>query len=381
MIKKIIFLFLAWRLFLLFPLILASNLLTNRQGYEYTLLTYFLGPENKLLSHFLLNPFGNFDAVYYLIIAARGYTVEGGFFPLFPLSIFFTSAIFGKVLELDITQYFASLGLVAIYFFISLILMYKLIRMDYKESIVLWSIIFMLVFPTSFFFAAIYSESLFLLLSLGAFYFARKKNWFLAGLFGGLLTATRIVGIAILPALIYEFIKYEKQKSKIKTLSLFLIPMGLISYMIFNFFKWGNMFYFISAQGNFQNNRSVDAIIFFPQTIFRYLKIFQTISLTQYEWWVAFIEFSAFIFGSFMIYIAWKKKVRLSYLIFTITAFLIPISTGTFSGLPRYILPLFPIFIALALLKNKTPKFIYCIVSFMLLMIFFALFSKGYFIA
>ena len=46
--------------------------LSPREGYAYTLLPYFLQKES-ILSNFLFYPFGNFDAVYYLLIAAKGY--------------------------------------------------------------------------------------------------------------------------------------------------------------------------------------------------------------------------------------------------------------------------------------------------------------------
>ncbi len=385
MIKKILLLFLIWRSFLFIPLLISNIFIISRTNYNYTLLTHFLPPSSNLLSNFLIYPFGNFDSVYYLLIAARGYTIEAGFFPLFPLTIFLATSLIvpsAVGLEFSIQQYFVSLALVTFYYLLSLIVMHKLIKIDYKGNIAIWSIIFLLVFPTSFFYATIYSEGLFLLLTLLTFYFARKNKWLLAGIFGGLLTATRIVGIAILPALILEFLTSPRRGlAKLKILYLLLVPMGILSYTIFNYFKWGDAFYFISAQGNLQNNRSVDSIVLLPQTIFRYFKIFLTVNPTIYEFWIAIFEFGAFAFAIVMLFMAWKKKVRLSYLIFSVIAFIIPLSTGTMSGLPRYILPLFPIFIALVLVQNKVLKMLYMIISTILLVLYFALFSKGFFIA
>ena len=379
MIKRIILLFLLWRIFLLIPLIFSEFSLSPRAGYRYTLLTYFL-EKGSVLSNFLLYPFANFDGAYYLLIAAKGYTVNGGFFPLFPLSIHIVTLPF-NIFPFETTQYFLAIALVSAYSLSALIVFYKLLRLDYKENIAILSLIFLLFFPTSFFFAAIYSESLFLLLSLLAFYFARKKMWFWSGIAGGLLSATRIVGITMWPALLYEYFKEGKNKLTIKALPLLLAPLGLLGYVFYNLQKWGNPFYFIQAQGNFANNRSVDAIVLLPQTIFRYLKILITIKPVIYEWWVAFFEFSFFILALSFFYIAWKKKIRFSYLIFGFLCFLLPISSGTFTGLPRYILTIFPLFIALALVKNKIFKVVYCVISTLLLFLFFMLFSKGYFIA
>jgi len=380
MIKKIVLLFTAWRIFLFLPLITSENFLFPRTGYAYTLLTYFL-EKGSTLSNFLVYPYGNFDAAYYLLIAAKGYTANAGFFPLFPLSIRILTFPIKNILPFDQMQYFSAIILVSFFFFVSLVIFFKLIKLDYKENVAIWSIIFLLIFPTSFFFAAIYSESLFLLLSLLAFYLARKKKWIATGFVGALLSATRLVGIVIWPALLYEYFKENKNKLSFKIFPLLLPPLGLISYVIYNFYKWGNPFYFIAAQGNFQNNRSVDSIVLLPQTLFRYAKILLTVKPEIYEWWVALFELCFFAFALILFYVAWKKKIRISYLIFGILCFLIPASSGTFSGLPRYVTVIFPIFMTLALTKSKTFKTIYCVVSIILLFVFFMLFSRGYFIA
>ena len=379
MIKRIVLLFIVWRIFLFIPLIVSEAFLLPRKSYEYTLLTYFL-EKSSILYNFLLYPFANFDAVFYLLIAAKEYTVNAGFFPLFPLTIRIATLPF-NVIPFDAIQYFFAVLLVSVYFLAAIIVFYKLIRLDYKENVAIWSIVFLLIFPTSFFYAAIYSESLFLLLSLLAFYFARKKKWFWAGITGGLLSATRIVGIAMWPALIYEYFKESRNKPTIKALPLLLVPLGLLGYMFYNFQKWGNPFYFIQAQGNFANNRSVDSIVLFPQTVFRYIKILLSVKPNIYEWWVAFFELSFFIFALSLLYIAWKKKIRFSYIFFGLLCFIIPVSSGTFSGLPRYIAVIFLIFITLALIKSRLFKIIYSAISVILLFIFFMLFSKGYFIS
>lgn len=381
MIKNIILLFIVWRVILFIPILVGNQFIKYREGFDYTSINNFLDKSPSLISKFLLSPWANFDGIHYLLIAENGYTVNAGFFPLFPFIINLASSIFGNNFPFSEIQFFLALILVSFFLLCSLIVFYKLIRLDYKTNIAILTIVFILIFPASFFFAAIYSESLFLLLLILSFYFARKRNWLLASFFGMLLTVTRPIGIAIFPALLYEFYLSEKTFFKTKARSLLLIPLGIIGYSLYNLQKWGDALYFINAQGNFQNNREVQHIILFPQTIFRYFKIFFTVPPTQYEFFVAILEFSAFIFASVMLYFAWKKKVRISYLIFSLIAFLIPASTGTFSGLPRYILPLFPIFISLALTKNRFVTITYAVISSILLFILLMLFSKGYFVA
>lgn len=376
--RTIIAIFLSWRILLFLPLILSEKFISVRYGYNFALPMGFMNA-SKIVSHFLVYPWGNFDGIYYLTIAQSGYTPNlAGFFPLYPLllSIFdFTDSSYTP------NTFLAGIILSSIFLILSLFIFRKLILIDYKEEIVYKSILFLLVFPTSFFFASIYSESLFFLLLVVSFFFARKSNWILSSIFGILLAATRIVGIAILPALLLEFYLQNKTFFSNKIILVFLTPLGLVAYSLFNYLNFGNAFQFVKAQGTLLNNRSVDQIVLFPQTVFRYLKILFTVRTITFEWWIALLELSSFIFALVMLYIAWKKKIRFSYLLFSALALLIPASTGTFSAIPRYILVLFPMFITIALIKNRWFKFTYFVVSVILLFVLFMLFSKGYYIS
>ncbi|MEX2007302.1 MAG: hypothetical protein WD992_00845 [Candidatus Levyibacteriota bacterium] len=376
--KRILLTFLTWRLLLFIPVVLGSSLISYRIGYDYTNIWKFAEPYLPVSNPFLF-PWANFDGVHYLSIAGYGYSNDQGFFPLYPLLIRFFATVFGGGETFGFAYFMSGFLIANIAFLLALFILNKLITLDFPKKIAWKSITFLLVFPTSFFFGSLYTESLFLLLALLSFYFARKKKWFLAGIFGMLLSATRLVGIAILPALIYEFVKEEK-KLRVKALSLLLPPLGLLSYALYNFWQFGNSFLFIAAHENINPTRSVNSVILIPQTVFRYIKILAT-TLGQYEWWIALLEISSFIFAATLLYAAWKKKIRLSYIIFAVLCLLVPASSGTLSGFPRYTLIAFPIFISLALIKNMPVKIIYTAVSIVILFLLLAFFARGYFIA
>lgn len=328
---------------------------------------------------FSILPFANFDGEHYLSIAFNGYTFDGRFFPLYPLLIKLISFPFHSY-EIYLVNGFLISNT---FFFLSLILFYNLVETQYSEKLAKESIIWLLIFPTSFYFGSIYSESLFLFLSLAVFYFANQRKWLAASFSGLLLGVTRFIGVFILPSLTYELVTKEKQKKifLIRLLPFMLVPLGIIAFSIFCFYKWGDPLYFIKAQGQLDNYRSVDTVVIPFQTTYRYFNILTRLPYHQYNFWIALLELSTFLFVSLLIYVAWKKNIDKSLIIFSLFSFLIPSLTGTFSGLPRYVITIFPIFITLALIKNKAFKFIYAAVSPILLLILLGLFSRGYFVA
>lgn len=378
-VSKIIKIFLIWRALLFIPIIFGS-FLSNGNSYPFFELGYYKNLPN-FLDFPIFTAWSNFDGVHYLNIASNGYITEARFFPLFPVLIFLLS--FGNF-YFPFT-YITAILLPNIFLILGLVFLYKLLRLDYPEKISSDSIIYLLIFPTAFFFASVYTESLFLLLSVLSFYLARKGNWLGAVIAGFFLVLTRFVGVFIIPALVIEYLiqnKNLKPKNFLKVTAIILVTLlGLIFYAIFNYQKWQDALYFLHAHSQLGNSRTSDSLIFPVQTILRYLKIFTTFPANQFEWWIAILELFSFLFGLVLLFTAWKKKIRISYFVFAFLVFFLPAFSGTFSGMPRYLIVVFPIFIALALIKSEFVKLVYIAISTVLLFVLIMLFSRGYFIA
>lgn len=379
---KIIFIiFVLWRILLFIPLIIAQFFPVNKINH-YVFLSYYekLPP---FFSNILVNTWANFDGVHYLNIALNGYTDNLRFFPLYPLLIKSMLFLFGQ--SSYVAAYIIGFIINHLFLLFGLLILYKLLRLFYNEKISFSTVILLLIFPFSFFFTSIYTESLFLLLTVSTLYLAQKQKWFLTSLVAMLLPITRPIGLIIIPTLITEFfIQYKLNKTKFKKqrlLFLLLLPLGYFFYMIFNYIKTGRFLYFIESQGSLFNGRSVDSIILFPQTLYRYLKILFSVPIHNHDWQIALIEVISFFFAVVMLYILHKKKVRITYLVFSFFGVLIPASTGTFSGLPRYLIVLFPLFLGLALIQNKKIKYLYIIFSVILTIVSLIWFSRGYYVS
>jgi len=326
-----------------------------------------------IYSHF---PLANFDGVHYLEIAKNGYTNNMRFMPLYPLLIRVVSSFIPFVPSYWIGAFISLFFLIG-----SLLYLIKLLHSDYLNNQSRIIILSLLVFPTSFFFLSVYSESLFLFLAVSSLYYARKRKWMLAALLGFFSSLTRIVGFLIVVPLLIEFFSQKSVKKNHHLIALLLVPLGTALYALYNYVRWGNPLLFIQAHSQLSNGRSSTSLIFFPQTLYRYFKILTTVSVSLWEWKMALVEVLAFCFAAIGVYILWKLKVRLSYIIYTLVSLLVPASTGTFTGLPRYIIVLFPLFIIFSALKNRVILISILILSFILQILLFLYFSRGYYVA
>lgn len=360
--SKIILLFIVWRV-TLFIVAFASPTIIPDFGARFP---YF---EERLIAsglpHFIWS-FGNFDGVHYLGIAkdAYAYNFTQVFFPLYPALVWLLNLLIGNLL-------IAALLISNVAFLLGLIIFYKLISLVYSEKIAMSSTVFVLAFPTSFYFGAVYTEGIFFLSIVTAFYLAEKNRMLASSIVGSFASATRLVGLFLAPALFFT-----KRRSVVPLL---LIPIGFLAYVLYLQIEFNNPLYFLSAQSIFGQERETTQIVLLPQVVYRYIKILLTtegLVLAN-----AALEFASTVFATVMLFIAWKMKVKREWLIFSAAAVLVPTLTGTFASMPRYILVAFPIYIVLAHLKSTQVKIAVIFIFLALLFATTTLFTQGYWVA
>lgn len=300
----------------------------------------------------------NWDGGHYLGIAESGYSekFQYAFFPLYPLVI--------RALNQVTQNYLVAAILVSVgSTFLGLHLLYKLVAVDFDKKIAEKAVVALLFFPTSFFLLTAYSEGLFFFLAVATFYLLRQNKLFWATIAAALASATRLVGLAVVVGLLIEVITIRGFNRK--NWYLVLAPLGFIIYCILLYKQTGDPFYFITAENYWQRTLATPGVSFW--------ETLKDISGREID--LAFAIFGVgFAIRSF-------RFLPPSLAIYSLLSVGIPLFTPTLSSMPRFLLPVFPIFILVAFIKNRFVGLFFQVVSIALLSIFTALFIAGYWVS
>lgn len=322
------------------------------------------------------------DTSWYNEIAIHGYTQSNqtAFFPAWPLLIRLTKIIFTQA-----NTYILALITANILTLISLLLFTRLLKFDYKKPIIIWSLVYLCIFPMSFYLSIGYSEALFLTLVLATFVAARKNYWWLVGILGFFASATRPIGVLLIVPMLIGYFEYQKislkslKKIRWNIIFLLLMPLGLIAYQYFLLKTFNDLTAFIQAQSNW--NRTLYNARIWPQLWSGLQYIFTERHLFSSEWLKQIVLYLFYILPILStIYLIYKKKY--AYASYVLLSSLLPISTGLLS-FPRFLVPLFPIYIVLAEISDRLPKFRYYLISLSvgLLVLYLCMYVNGFWVA
>lgn len=170
--------------------------------------------------------FSEGDAAYYLHLCELGYRKGEeavAFYPLLPMLIRGTSSVFGgnyQVTGLVLSNAFSLVGWV---------LFYERVRRRWGKDVASWALIFLVMFPGSFFFQLLYTESLFFLLVMVLWWGLEERR---RGLVWGaalLLPMTRAVGVfAVLPIAWYAVQESELSRRIVEALTKYWNWLGIL---------------------------------------------------------------------------------------------------------------------------------------------------------
>jgi hypothetical protein len=204
----------------------------------------------------LLAPLARWDSVWYLRIADSGYgdsAPRAAFFPLYPLLVrAVATPLGGSNVALLLAAYLVSL----VAFVAALFLLYRLTELELGRRLARPTLLLLALFPAAVYFGAPYSESLFLLLAVGAFYAARSGHWAWAGACAGLASATRSAGLLLLIPL--ALVWWSSSPRRPRELAwLLLAPLGIAAYAAWLGLVEGDALRFLDVQAAWSRELAV----------------------------------------------------------------------------------------------------------------------------
>ncbi|HEX2103669.1 MAG TPA: mannosyltransferase family protein [Solirubrobacteraceae bacterium] len=142
----------------------------------------------------LAAPLARWDSVWFLAIANDGYPADdprrAAFFPLYPLLV--------RAAAVVVREPIVAGALVSVLCFaVALVLLHRLTALELGPPAARPAVWAIALFPGAVFFSAVYSEALYLALSVGCLYAARTGRWAWAGALGALGAATRSAGLLL----------------------------------------------------------------------------------------------------------------------------------------------------------------------------------------
>lgn len=314
------------------------------------------------------------DSGWYLTIAAHGYSFDPvtnqgsvAFFPLYPLLIRGLGVVVGS-------QALAALVISNVAFAVAVVVLFRLASHVFDTRTARWTLLFLCAFPFAYFFVAAYTESLFLCLSALSFYLAERERWWLSGLVGVFAGLTRSIGSLVGPAIFLIYLRhrgYNHKRLDRHLLAAGLAPLGTFLYMAYLYVRFHDPLAFARASFVGWGHYNV-----FVEGLSR---------LNPWGWNVG--NYDLVLFTNVALVLLWLllsipafRLLGPGYALFTIASAVIPFSGAT-ESLGRYVLPIFPGFIVMAVyLKDATAGKLVLYGSAMLLALLTALFANWYWV-
>lgn len=319
----------------------------------------------RAFAHILpLDALVRWDSAWYLSIVTEGYYYlpdaysNVAFFPFYPLLIGAASAVLG------IAPPSAGLLVSNAAFAAALYALHRLAERELGDADTADRAVWYAAFhPASFFFSAVYTESVFFVLVLGAFWLGGERRWLPAAALAALAAATRSVGILLWGTLGLQWMgthgwtllamhRAEAWRGLWRglrtdwpgALAIQLSPLGLLVFAAYCHHKFGEPFAFGLAQKNWNRNDAIPHghwITHWMHTVHNGWLDGVTPDETR-----LLLDTAAYVLALVAGVWAWRR-LGAAYGAFTLLGAIIP-ANGLTESLVRYVAVLFPTYLMLA---------------------------------
>lgn len=315
-------------------------------------------PDTTTLSgpfRLMTDVFTSWDSEWYLRIMRSGYPASippdvtfhdmearAAFFPGFPLLARWVDAVLpgGDVL--------ASLAVNTGLSLVALVLLGVLARRWFDVTTATRAMVLFALFPGSFVLSYIYSEPLFIAVSLATLLMLDDERWVAAGVFAAIGTATRPNGLALIAACaVASFIAIRRRRDWGSLVAPLLAPIGIGAFHLYLGFHTGEWLAWFRVQGE-----AWDEGTSFGGTavthMFDFVKYLNPLSSGAGDPWVNMITAITLLCMLFMLWCLWRRPLPWPAIAFIAVILAMMLIPDTVTARPRFLFTAAPLFIPVA---------------------------------
>jgi hypothetical protein len=369
--RSVIILGIIWGLIVVgFQWVVSNRFQTQPPDYALSWTPSETSPESHVNRPYVLEPMMNnsvaWDSEFYLSIAISGYedpliskvydsdhaiSISYAFLPFYPVMI--------KIVALPFNLFMLPIAAAALAGTIVSVLgaiaaacaLFLLVNGDGENRKAWKTAFYLLIFPSSFFLAQVYTEGLFLGLVFACFALVKYKKLGWAALLAVLAVWTKVVGVCLVIPLVWSWFTIREKKFNFQTiLHLLYALVPVIAFLLWYMSPLGRNFNTVETL--FFNRRPLNLVSSFDNWSRAFTQLFTGSAQTRVYY---LIEWSAIAYGITACVLLIKKIPALS--IFGLAVIFLSLSSGESQGMHRYILAAPPVFILLGQWGEKSEMF------------------------
>ena len=311
----------------------------------------------SLLGRALVDVWLRWDAVHYMNLAWGGYENAGAadmnFWPLYPYLVrLIQSVLRDETVLTGLIVSTAAAIAAAVY-------LWKLARYLFNDrALANWTVLLWVIYPTSFFLVAPYTDGLFAALAAAALWNISQRKWIAAGILGALAGLTRSQGILLivpyLMVLVQDRFSLSRQKILPAMIGLSCLPLGTIGFIIWRWTRGAPDF--VASYSVYSKALILDPVSSIFLALKRFISSPDLLSFTEI---FSVLAFLAMIIWMFTQPHFRKHAYFLIYGLLTVIFILIKhnLAATPLQSSNRYVLNALPAFVGYAfLIKNAHPR-------------------------
>jgi len=331
---------------------------------------------------YLVDVWARWDSGWYFDLIVNGYVAPAdlrttqsnlAFFPLYPYTVRALTALVpaavhgpGAVVLLGalVSNAFLLGGLALLRAWVA--------RLTGDPAVARRTVLYLLLFPTGFFFSAFYTESTFLFFAAAALYAAQRRAWGWAGVAGALLTLTRPLGLLMAVPLLWQYAeaaRWQWRNVRPAVAWFLLLPAAFAVFSLWLYALTGDPLAAVHTQQAWARGLSTPwEALFNPNVVYP---------------WVTPLEQALTVVFVGAALLALRQRALVGLGLWALLLIAPPLFTGQLSSSARYSAVVVPVFVVLAQWGGRFPTLDRALTTLMPMAqaLYFALWCRFYWVA